>query len=32
MALLDMDSDGDVELVGCLLTLRNVEISSVPTQ
>lgn len=26
MALLDMDSVGDVEFVGCLLTLRNVEI------
>ena len=32
VALLDMDSDGGAEFVGCLLTPRNVEISPVPTQ
>lgn len=32
MALLDMDSAGDIGFVGCLLTLRNVEIPLVPTQ
>lgn len=32
MALLDMDSFGDVEFVGCLLTPRSVEIPPVPTQ
>lgn len=32
MVLLDLDSDGDVEFLGYLLTPRNVEIPPVPTQ